>query len=157
MFIHPSNMPISTAKCKKTGLGHTLAKISTASTKISTDGVYAAAHFYNYEPELCRNTFLFSVWRMWCSSTTTPPEYYWTTSPTSSGLLYFLFSPFHQSIPLRLSYICTCLSSCRSSNGSSTWRHLISYKNMLRAIENIGVEMSLGLRFYARNELSRVS
>ena len=28
---------------------------------------------------------------------------------------------------------------------------------MLRAIENIGVEMSLGLRFYARNELSRVS
>ena len=45
----------------------------------------------------------------------------------------------------------------RSSNGSSTWRHLISYKNMLRAIENIGVEMSLGLRFYARSELSRVS
>ena len=44
----------------------------------------------------------------------------------------------------------------RSSNGSSTWRHLISYKNMLRAIENIGVEMSLGLRFYARNELSKV-
>ena len=64
MFIHPSNMPISTAKCKKTGLAHTLAKKSTASTKISTDGVYAAAHFYNYEPELCRNTFLFSVWRM---------------------------------------------------------------------------------------------
>ena len=28
---------------------------------------------------------------------------------------------------------------------------------MLRAIENIGVEMSLGLRFYARNELSGVS
>jgi len=45
----------------------------------------------------------------------------------------------------------------RSSNGSSTWRHLISYKNMLRAIENIGVEMSLGLRFYARSELSRVN
>ena len=90
MFIHPSNMPISTAKCKKTGLAHSLEKVSTASTKISTDGVYAAAHFYNYEPELCRNTFLFSVWRMWCSSTTTPPEYYWTTSPTSSGLFHRL-------------------------------------------------------------------
>ena len=151
-------MPFSTEKCKKKqGLHIHWQKISTASMKNSTDGVCAAAHFSNYETELCRNTFLFSVWRMWCSSTTTPPEYYWTTSPTSSGLFHFLFSPFHQSIPLRLSYICTCLSSCRSSNGSSTWRHLISYKNMLRAIENIGVEMSLGLRFYARNELSRVS
>ena len=49
-----------------------------------------------------------------------------------------------------------CFFLLRSSNGSSTWRHLISYKNMLRAIENIGVEMSLGLRFYARNELSKV-
>ena len=45
----------------------------------------------------------------------------------------------------------------RSSNGSSTWRYLISYKNMLRSIENIGVEMSLGLRFYARNELTQVN
>lgn len=48
-------------------------------------------------------------------------------------------------------------SIIRSSNGSSTWRHLISYKNMLRSIENIGVEMSLGLRFYARNELSQAN
>ena len=35
----------------------------------------------------------------------------------------------------------------KSSNGSSTWRPLITYKNILRAIENIGTEMSLGLRF----------
>ena len=34
----------------------------------------------------------------------------------------------------------------KSSNGSSTWRPLITYKNILRAIENIGTEMSLGLR-----------
>ena len=34
----------------------------------------------------------------------------------------------------------------KSSNGSTTWRPLITYKNILRAIENIGTEMSLGLR-----------
>ena len=36
----------------------------------------------------------------------------------------------------------------KSSNGSSTWRPLITYKNILRAIENIGTEMSLGLRLF---------
>ena len=34
----------------------------------------------------------------------------------------------------------------KSSNGSTTWRPLITYKNILRSIENIGTEMSLGLR-----------
>jgi len=42
----------------------------------------------------------------------------------------------------------------KSSNGSSTWRPLITYKNILRAIENIGTEMSLGLRFIGRGNLS---
>ena len=37
----------------------------------------------------------------------------------------------------------------KSSNGSSTWRPLITYKNILRAIENIGTEMSLGLRSFS--------
>ena len=45
-------------------------------------------------------------------------------------------------------------NAIRSSNGSSTWRFLISYKNMLRAVENIGIEMSLGLRFFARGTLT---
>ena len=41
----------------------------------------------------------------------------------------------------------------RSSNGSSTWRYLITYKNVLRAIESIGIEMSLGVRFLGRGSL----
>ena len=35
----------------------------------------------------------------------------------------------------------------KSPNRSSTWRPLITYKNVLRSIENIGTEMSLGVRF----------
>ena len=45
-------------------------------------------------------------------------------------------------------------SLIKSSNGSTTWRPLITYKNVLRAIENIGTEMSLGLRFFGRGTLS---
>ena len=41
----------------------------------------------------------------------------------------------------------------RSSNGSSTWRYLITYKNILRAIESVGIEMSLGIRFQGRGTL----
>ena len=41
----------------------------------------------------------------------------------------------------------------RSSNGSSTWRYLITYKNVLRAIESVGIEMSLGVRFLGRGTL----
>ena len=41
----------------------------------------------------------------------------------------------------------------RSSNGSSTWRYLITYKNILRAIESVGIEMSFGIRFLARGNL----
>ena len=41
----------------------------------------------------------------------------------------------------------------RSSNGSSTWRYLITYKNILRAIESVGIEMSFGIRFQARGNL----
>ena len=45
-------------------------------------------------------------------------------------------------------------SLIKSSNGSTTWRPLITYKNVLRAIESIGTEMSLGLRFFGRGTLS---
>ena len=41
-----------------------------------------------------------------------------------------------------------------TSNGSSTWRYLITYKNLLRSIQNFGVEMSLGLRFLGRTSLT---
>ena len=41
----------------------------------------------------------------------------------------------------------------RSSNGSSTWRFLVTYKNILRAIESVGIEMSFGIRFQARGKL----
>ena len=74
----------------------------------------------------------------------------------------------------------------RSSNGSSTWRYLVTYKetnsiitlyfcqnftflpfsllnfllmvhiqNMLRAIENMGIEMSFGIIFIGNGELSK--
>ena len=38
--------------------------------------------------------------------------------------------------------------SIQSSNGSSTWRHLITYKNILRSIESVGIEMSYGIQYY---------
>ena len=30
-----------------------------------------------------------------------------------------------------------------ASNGSQTWRYLVTYKNMLRAIESLGIEISM--------------
>ena len=35
----------------------------------------------------------------------------------------------------------------RTSNGSRTWRYLITYKNMLRAVESLGIEISYGIIF----------
>ena len=32
-----------------------------------------------------------------------------------------------------------------ASNGSRTWRYLVTYKNMLRAIESLGIEISYGI------------
>ena len=42
----------------------------------------------------------------------------------------------------------------RTSNGSRTWRYLVTYKNMLRAIENLGIEISFGIIFIGNGELS---
>ena len=42
----------------------------------------------------------------------------------------------------------------RTSNGSKTWRYLVTYKNMLRAIENLGIEISFGIIFIGNGELS---
>lgn len=43
----------------------------------------------------------------------------------------------------------------RTSNGSRTWRYLITYKNILRGIESIGIEMSYGLRYIGRQNLTQ--
>ena len=41
-----------------------------------------------------------------------------------------------------------------ASNGSQTWRYLVTYKNMLRAIESLGIEISYGIIFMGNGELS---
>ena len=33
-----------------------------------------------------------------------------------------------------------------TTNGSKTWRHLLSYKNILRSVESVGIEMVTGVR-----------
>ena len=42
----------------------------------------------------------------------------------------------------------------RTSNGSKTWRNMVAYKNMLRGIENMGIEMSFGIIFIGKGQLS---
>ena len=41
----------------------------------------------------------------------------------------------------------------RASNGSRTWRYLVTYKNILRAIESVGIELSFGIRFLGSGKL----
>ena len=38
----------------------------------------------------------------------------------------------------------------KTSNGSETWRNLVTYKNMLRGIESMAVEMSFGILFIGK-------
>ena len=45
-------------------------------------------------------------------------------------------------------------SIIRTSNGSKTWRYLVTYKNMLRALESLGIEISYGIIFIGNGELS---
>ena len=42
----------------------------------------------------------------------------------------------------------------RTSNGSKTWRNMVAYKNMLRGIERMGIEMSFGIIFIGNGKLS---
>ena len=42
----------------------------------------------------------------------------------------------------------------KASNGSETWRNLVTYKNMLRAVESMAVEMSFGIIFIGNGKLS---
>ena len=42
----------------------------------------------------------------------------------------------------------------KASNGSETWRNLVTYKNMLRAVESMAVEMSFGIIFIGNGQLS---
>ena len=41
----------------------------------------------------------------------------------------------------------------KASNGSETWRNLVTYKNMLRGIESMAVEMSFGIIFIGNGKL----
>ena len=39
----------------------------------------------------------------------------------------------------------------RGTNSSAVWRYLIAYKNLLRSIENIGIAVVYGIRFFRKN------
>ena len=41
-----------------------------------------------------------------------------------------------------------------ATNGSRTWRYLVTYKNVLRAVESLGIEISYGIIFIGNGELS---
>ena len=41
-----------------------------------------------------------------------------------------------------------------ATNGSRTWRYLVTYKNILRAVESLGIEISYGIIFIGNGELS---
>ena len=48
----------------------------------------------------------------------------------------------------------------RGLNGSKTWRYLVTHKNVLRAIENLGIETSFGFQMlatgvYENNDFAR--
>ena len=40
------------------------------------------------------------------------------------------------------------------TNSSSVWRYLIGYKNLLRAIENLGIAVVYGIRYYGQGNLT---
>ena len=42
----------------------------------------------------------------------------------------------------------------KTSNGSKTWRYMITYKNLMRAIEALGVEMSYGMIYIGNGKLN---
>ena len=41
-----------------------------------------------------------------------------------------------------------------ATNGSRTWRYLVTYKNILRAVESLGIEISYGIIFIGNGELN---
>ena len=43
----------------------------------------------------------------------------------------------------------------RGTNSSAVWRYLIAYKNLLRSIENIGIAVVYGIRYYAQGNVSQ--
>jgi len=43
----------------------------------------------------------------------------------------------------------------RGTNSSAVWRYLIAYKNLLRSIENIGIAVVYGIRYYAQGNISQ--
>lgn len=42
----------------------------------------------------------------------------------------------------------------RGTNSSAVWRYLIAYKNLLRAIENIGIAVVYGIRYYGTGRIT---
>ncbi|XP_069680500.1 uncharacterized protein [Periplaneta americana] len=45
----------------------------------------------------------------------------------------------------------------KETDNSGVWRYLISFKNLLRSIENIGISTVYGINYYARGELRSIS
>ncbi|ODN04011.1 Atrial natriuretic peptide receptor 1 [Orchesella cincta] len=43
----------------------------------------------------------------------------------------------------------------KETNASDTWRFLVSYKNLLRCIENVGISVVYGINYYGRGVLSQ--
>ena len=40
------------------------------------------------------------------------------------------------------------------TNSSAVWRYLIGYKNLLRAIENLGIAVVYGIRYYGQGNIT---
>ena len=59
--------------------------------------------------------------------------------------------------PPAFSYF-TCLDhlsqEIKLTNSSAVWRYLIGYKNLLRAIENLGIAVVYGIRYYGQGNLT---
>ncbi len=43
----------------------------------------------------------------------------------------------------------------KRTNSSAVWRYLIGYKNLLRAIENLGIAVVYGIRYYGQGNLTQ--
>ena len=42
----------------------------------------------------------------------------------------------------------------KMTNSSAVWRYLIGYKNLLRAIENLGIAVVYGIRYYGQGNIT---
>ena len=42
----------------------------------------------------------------------------------------------------------------KMTNSSAVWRYLIGYKNLLRAVENLGIAVVYGIRYYGQGNIT---